>query len=181
MNKCHSKPIALAAAILLALSGPTGVLAGNEGHGKPGHGHYAGKPWKQHGHHGGRHGKYYDKPYRYGGYRGHHGHGRHVTKYKYRYDDGNDGEKFLIGLLFGGIAGYALGQHEDGQQGYDPYPARAPVYGNAGYSAGGGACLQQREYQNKVIVGGRTVDAYGTACLQPDGSWRYGPVELAPY
>jgi surface antigen len=31
----------------------------------------------------------------------------------------------------------------------------------------------------KVIVGGRSVDAYGTACLQPDGSWSRGPAKLA--
>lgn len=29
-----------------------------------------------------------------------------------------------------------------------------------------------REYQRKVTVGGRTVDSYGTACMQPDGSWK---------
>ncbi|RYG57800.1 MAG: hypothetical protein EON60_14120, partial [Alphaproteobacteria bacterium] len=29
-----------------------------------------------------------------------------------------------------------------------------------------------REYQRKVTVGGRLVDSYGTACMQPDGSWK---------
>lgn len=29
-----------------------------------------------------------------------------------------------------------------------------------------------REYQQTVTVGGRTQEAYGTACRQPDGSWR---------
>ena len=28
-----------------------------------------------------------------------------------------------------------------------------------------------REYTRTVYIGGRTQDAYGTACLQPDGSW----------
>lgn len=28
-----------------------------------------------------------------------------------------------------------------------------------------------REYQTTVVVGGRERSAYGTACLQPDGSW----------
>ena len=28
-----------------------------------------------------------------------------------------------------------------------------------------------REYQTRVIVGGQTQQAYGTACRQPDGSW----------
>ena len=30
---------------------------------------------------------------------------------------------------------------------------------------------QCREFQQTVTVGGRTEQAYGTACLQPDGSW----------
>ncbi len=29
-----------------------------------------------------------------------------------------------------------------------------------------------REFQHRVFVGGREVDAYGTACRQPDGSWQ---------
>ena len=28
-----------------------------------------------------------------------------------------------------------------------------------------------REYQQTVTVGGKTAEAYGTACRQPDGSW----------
>lgn len=28
-----------------------------------------------------------------------------------------------------------------------------------------------REYQHTIVVGGRTQDAYGRACRQPDGSW----------
>lgn len=35
-------------------------------------------------------------------------------------------------------------------------------------------CLQTREYQTKITVGGKEVDAYGTACLQPDGDWQFG-------
>lgn len=29
-----------------------------------------------------------------------------------------------------------------------------------------------REYQTQVVVGGKTEQAYGTACRQPDGSWK---------
>lgn len=36
-------------------------------------------------------------------------------------------------------------------------------------SAGGENC---REYQTTVTVGGKRENAYGTACRQPDGSWR---------
>ncbi len=29
-----------------------------------------------------------------------------------------------------------------------------------------------REFQNKITVGGKTQNGYGTACRQPDGSWQ---------
>ncbi|MDH3474009.1 MAG: RT0821/Lpp0805 family surface protein [Rhodospirillales bacterium] len=38
-----------------------------------------------------------------------------------------------------------------------------------GTSASGDYC---REFQQTVTVGGSTEQAYGTACRQPDGSWR---------
>lgn len=31
---------------------------------------------------------------------------------------------------------------------------------------------QCREYQSTAVVNGRRVQSYGTACLQPDGSWQ---------
>jgi surface antigen len=37
------------------------------------------------------------------------------------------------------------------------------------YEAGPGPC---REYTVDAVVGGRTEKVYGTACRQPDGSWR---------
>jgi surface antigen len=38
-----------------------------------------------------------------------------------------------------------------------------------GYSESGKYC---REFYQTVSIGGRTEDAYGVACLQPDGDWR---------
>ena len=38
-----------------------------------------------------------------------------------------------------------------------------------GRSSEGLAC---REYQQTVTIGGKTTQAYGTACKQPDGSWK---------
>jgi len=29
-----------------------------------------------------------------------------------------------------------------------------------------------REFQQSITVGGQTQDAYGTACRQPDGTWK---------
>ena len=37
-----------------------------------------------------------------------------------------------------------------------------------GTSTSGRQC---REFQQRVTIGGKTEEAYGTACLQPDGSW----------
>lgn len=51
-----------------------------------------------------------------------------------------------------------------------------PDTGNSGtitptktYQANGQNC---REYQQTIIVGGKTEQAHGTACRQPDGSWQ---------
>jgi len=38
-----------------------------------------------------------------------------------------------------------------------------------GQDAAGNQC---REFQQEITVGGQTEEAYGTACLQPDGSWK---------
>ncbi len=38
-----------------------------------------------------------------------------------------------------------------------------------GTDAGGHYC---REFQQNVVVGGKTASAYGTACRQPDGTWK---------
>jgi hypothetical protein len=38
-----------------------------------------------------------------------------------------------------------------------------------GVSSRGLTC---REYQHSITVGGETEEAYGTACLQPDGAWK---------
>ena len=41
-------------------------------------------------------------------------------------------------------------------------------------------CLMIREYQTRIIIDGREVEAYGDACMQSDGSWRRGPPKLVP-
>ena len=41
-------------------------------------------------------------------------------------------------------------------------------------------CLMIREYQPRLRVGGREVEAYGDICLRPDGSWLRGAPKLAP-
>jgi len=41
-------------------------------------------------------------------------------------------------------------------------------------------CEMVREYQTQVTIDGKLVDAYGDACLQPDGTWKRGPAKLVP-
>lgn len=155
----------LAAVTALAFASQNAWAGGGRYHGGHGDGFFV-----EHSRHGGGHG--------FGGHHGFHGYGYH--------DDGDD---LLFGLLVGGVVGYALGQAP--QQGayaddrYPPatgYPAQPPYPAPSyGYQPRAQACLQEREYQTTVIVGGREVEAYGTACLQPDGSWRRGPARLAAY
>jgi hypothetical protein len=172
----------------LSLALPGGALAGGD--------HHKGYRSNQHNGHAGKYHGYRGHAGKHHGYRGHSGkqrgyryHGGYSRKYvtKYNYDDDNDGENLLIGLLVGGVVGYAIGdsRHDASPSVYYPPASPAPreIHNTAQYAYEGGenACLQEREYQNKVVIGGKTVDAYGTACLQPDGSWRYGPAQLASF
>jgi surface antigen len=99
----------------------------------------------------------------------------------YRYDD--NGDELLIGLVLGGVLGYALNNaQQESSYNYDRYPQTSNAYPvTETYRYSDNSCLQEREYQTTVYVGGKEVDAYGTACLQPDGSWRRGPAQLVSY
>jgi len=68
---------------------------------------------------------------------------------------------------------------------YDPYPPlpRYRTYRNvetvpAARPAPKPACRQTREYTTEVKIGDQVLPAYGTACLQADGSWKIisGPI-----
>ncbi|MBT5072499.1 MAG: hypothetical protein HOJ34_00090 [Kordiimonadaceae bacterium] len=59
------------------------------------------------------------------------------------------------------------------QQPVDPaYPAAAQQQDQN--------CLQSREYTTTIEIGGESVPAYGQACLQPDGSWKFGDPVAVP-
>jgi surface antigen len=95
----------------------------------------------------------------------------------------------LLGGLLGGAIGNALDQRDQelamqaAQNSFETSPTGTqstwvnPDSGHSGSitptrtyeNAGGQHC---REYQQTVMVGGETQDAYGTACRQPDGSWQ---------
>ena len=98
----------------------------------------------------------------------------------------------LAGVLLGGLAGGAIGSALDAADreyavnnsyyALERTPAgttstwRNPDSGNSGsvtpthtYETDAGYC---REFEQTIRVGGRTERGYGTACRQPDGSWR---------
>lgn len=103
----------------------------------------------------------------------------------------------VVGGVIGGLLGAGIG-HEIGasldradmnyysqaqqraletSQAGQPLPWRNPQSGHSGViipaqpyqNSDGQYC---REFQNKITVGGRTENGYGTACRQPDGSWQ---------
>jgi surface antigen len=98
----------------------------------------------------------------------------------------------IAGVLIGGWAGNEVGVSLDRADRGQMYQAQSQAYtapvgqqitwnnpqsGNSGYiqpvrdgtDASGAYC---REYQTSVIVGGKKQSAFGTACRQPDGSWK---------
>ncbi len=163
MRKLITIPGTAALSGLLMLSLSAGAWAGGDRHyrGDRDYGHSRGGHSYSHKHH---HDRY---P------------ARHHSRPK-RHHRSNDDE-LLIGLLVGGLVGYAVGNTQNQVDRYDvprrePYPTTRydEVYQHD-------TCLQEREYQTRVMVGGKQVEAYGTACLQPDGSWRRGPAQVADW
>ena len=98
-----------------------------------------------------------------------------------------------LGVLLGGLAGQDVGRTLDradlayaNQTSYSAlesapsgttYQWHNPDSGNSGtttpiqtYQTGNGTYC--REFTQTVNVGGQIQDAYGTACRQPDGSWK---------
>lgn len=95
----------------------------------------------------------------------------------------------LLGGLLGGAIGNALDQRDrelaartnqyalESAQTGTAASWQNPDSGHSGtitptrtyQNSGGQYC---REFQQTITVGGETQDAYGTACRQPDGSWK---------
>lgn len=183
--KTSNRIRSIAAAIMaVTLAAPGGVWADGGKHHNKGYS-------QQYGHNGGHYSKWrrsgnyhYNNHYYGGGHAksgyGYYGHGYHNNND----DDDND---LWIGLAAGGLLGYIVGDAVNQPKYVTPSYQPAVVYPAATSTVTyppanqGQSCLQEREYQTKVIVGGRQVDAYGTACLQPDGSWLRGPAQAAAY
>lgn len=177
-------------AVLALTLGVAPALAGDRG--GRGHDHYNGGrhdrgDWGRGDHRDGRRGP----DYRYGGPPpSWHGHGGHSARRwhggygHYRRDDD--------ALLFLGLAAITLiavgsmseaqqRAHENAQIRATGVPIGQPVIWSDGSSSGSVTPLREgrtpagaycREFQQQVTIGGRTEDAYGTACQQPDGSWQ---------
>lgn len=91
----------------------------------------------------------------------------------------------LVGFVIGQQAGQSLGRAEETcfSRTFEHVPDRETIVWNDG---GHGAQYQVmpvrtsepmngmycREYQAKATVGGKVSETYGTACRQPDGSWK---------
>lgn len=98
-----------------------------------------------------------------------------------------------VGTLLGAFLGNEIGRSLDNadravmsrttQQSLEASPSgratswRNPDSGNSGtvtpqpaYKTSAGEYC--REFQQTVTIGGRTEEAYGTACRQPDGTWK---------
>ena len=180
MNRIIKTSSVAAAILATTVAGSAGAWADGDRHGYRSQQQYS----HNRGHHYDRHHSHKGKSYSKGYYRGY---PRAYHGYSKDHDD-DDQEKLLIGLLVGGLVGYAIGNQppapDYGTSVYSPAMSQpqVEVYPAPQYSYGtGSTCLQEREYQTKVIVGGKQVDAYGTACLQPDGSWRRSPAQLVSY
>jgi len=156
----------LAALLTVSLAAPGAAMADRRGHGDRDRVEHHQGHYRERGH---GHDRY--------GYRGYGD--RHVTRV---YRDRDDG-RLLLGLVVGGLLGYAINnaQH-DGTAYYSSPRAYPQTYAATdSYSYSDSSCLQEREYTTTVRVGGRNVEAYGTACLQPDGSWKRGPAQTVNY
>jgi len=199
MNR-HSKSSAvLASAMAMILAIPGAAWAdggrygndwnnGGKGNQKSSSGHY-------NNHYNNHYNSHYNNNYK-GNYKGYYRGGpyyypnyygcNNCSKNKSHHNNNNSNDDLWIGLLGGGILGYTLSnviQHNSNNEVYTSQPVATSPRNVGGYQApyADNTCLQEREYQTRIMVGGKQVEGYGTACLQPDGSWRYGTAQAMPY
>jgi hypothetical protein len=141
----------------------------------------AGNGWNQNqyrGHHDGYHNNEYG---RYAN-NDHNDHGfRDRNNHDWRRDNRNDDDDDIgtavgigIGVLGLGLVLSALSSDDksNAQPVYRRNQIRRTEFGSSD-------CIETREYQTRVTVGGRNREAFGTACLTRSGQWLQGPAQIA--
>jgi len=105
---------------------------------------------------------------------------RHNWRDHYRYNNNNNSE-VILGILAGGLLFSAMAVNQRGhdtvyvpQQRVYIQPPQQQWTQKQPVLLQDSSCLQTREYQTNITVGGQTVPAYGQSCLQPDGTWKLG-------
>ena len=178
----HWRMMLIATSLLVAL-GSSAALGQTRGdrHQRTSPGHdYRRDYGRDYGHGHNRHyGPSYRRSYAYGwGY---------APAYRYGYGSGY-GYGSSIGLgygYYGGHDAYSLFFSLPlyfGPRYYPPAPVAVPYPYVAPQPAtrvpAESDCLQTREYQTEITIDEQVLPAYGTACLQADGSWRIisGPI-----
>jgi hypothetical protein len=195
MNRHRKSSVVLASVMAMILAIPGAAWADSGRYGNDWNKGGKGNQKYSSGHYNNHYNNYYKGSYK-GYYKG--GPGYYPNYYgcnncgknKSHHDNNNSNDKLWIGLLGGGILGYALSnvvQNNTNDEGYYSQPVATPPRNVGRYEApyeapyADNTCLQEREYRSKIMVGGKQVDGYGTACLQPDGSWRYGQAQAETY
>lgn len=92
----------------------------------------------------------------------------------YRDRHGNEVAAAIIGFGLGFVAKAILDDHHHAVPEKVVY---VPLADGADVSGEPVRCLQTREYQTTIDIDGIAREAYGTACLQPDGAWLMGAPE----
>ncbi|WP_281320804.1 hypothetical protein [Iodidimonas sp. MBR-22] len=190
--------LAFIASLALGTSGLIAATPAEAGGGYyGGHGGYGGHSYR--GGHGVRGGHGYRGGHRYRGGR-HHGRGHGARNVflgvgagllLYHVIDSANENRANAGS--GGSYG-ADGYYQPGDRVYDvaqppryaPRPGSIPARSGAASAQGDApiaeapSCLQTREYQTTITIAGDEKEAYGTACLMPDGNWKMGAPQLVP-
>lgn len=189
-------PLKLLLAASIALPTVLAFSEANAGHKKKRH--HKSQNYSQNHHYKKGYSSHHYKPYYSGGYYygGHHNRRGH----------GNTGAYVGLALLGLGL-GYAISKSGDDdyrrddyddrryqnndryysppppqggqyQEGYDENYQEPQNYQSNRSSFDFSQCTETREYQTTIFVDGREQQAFGTACLMPDGSWVAGPMNI---
>lgn len=140
---------------------------------------------------GGSYGKHHFRHGHYGGHfkyrhRGHHGHGAAYALLGFGlgymlYSASRPRYNYYRDPYYRAPAYYYPPRYSAPRTYSAPPPQSAPQQSRADQEFPPGTnCLQTREYTTVITIAGEEKEAYGTACLQPDGSWIAGAPKIVP-